>query len=457
MELTRLSLGEAAHRLRTGEISPIALAEAYLARIDRFDGTLRAYITVTRELALRQARTAADVIRQGGYLGPLHGMPLAIKDVIETQAVRTTAGSKMLADYVPEQDSAVAARLNTAGAILLGKANLHEWALGVINANPFYGACLNPWNTAHIPGGSSGGSAAALAAELCAGALGSDTGGSIRVPAALCGVVGLKPTSGRVSLRGVLPVSWNLDHVGPMARRVYDVAVLLQAIVGYDAADPYSVNVPVDNYLAEIGGGVHGWRVAVADQGYFANADPSVRAAVLAAARKFEQLGAQLHGADLPIMLAGDMISTDAAAYHRARLQQQPQDFGDDVRARLQLAAATSAPDYALARRAQAILRRQLETFFSDYDLLLTPTTPTTAPGRAQLTSAEGTRLNLIRFTVPFNLAGFPALSLPCGFDQAGLPIGLQLVTRPWTEAALLRAGQAYEQSTDWHLARPSL
>lgn len=457
MELTRLSLSEAAHRLRTGDISPLVLAEAYLARIDRFDGTLRSYITVTRELALGQARTAADVMRQGGYLGPLHGIPLAIKDVIETQGVRTTAGSKILADYVPEQDSTVAARLNTAGAILLGKANLHEWAMGVSSANPFYGACLNPWNTAHIPGGSSGGSAAALAAELCLGALGSDTGGSIRIPAALCGVVGLKPTYGRVSLRGVLPVSWNLDHVGPMARRVYDVAVILQAIAGYDAADPYSVNVLVDNYLAEIGGGVRGWRVAVADQGYFTNADPSVRAAVLAAARRFEQLGAQLHGVNLAVVLAGDMISADAAAYHHTRLQQQPEDFGDDVRARLQLAATTSALDYALARRAQVLLRRQLENFFIDYDLLLTPTTPTTAPARTQLASAEGARQNLIRFTVPFNLAGLPALSLPCGFDQAGLPIGLQLVTRRWAEAALLRAGQAYEQATDWHLARPSL
>jgi aspartyl-tRNA(Asn)/glutamyl-tRNA(Gln) amidotransferase subunit A len=329
--------------------------------------------------------------------------------------------------------------------------------MGISNVNPFYGACLNPWNPAHIPGGSSGGSAAAVAAELCLGALGSDTAGSIRIPAALCGVVGLKPTRGRVSLRGVVPVSWNLDHAGPLARRVYDVAVMLQRLAGYDAADPYSINQPVDDYLAGLGDGVRGWRVAVADQGYFAQADPAIQAAVQAVARQFAQLGARVGSVDLPIALVGDLISTDAAAFHRQRLAARPADFGADVRARLQAAAAITAPEYALARHAQTQLTRQIENFFADYDLLLTPTTPTTAPARAELASPEGARRNLIRFTVPFSLAGVPALSLPAGFDAAGLPIGVQLVTRRWAEAALLRAGHAYEQATGWRLARPSL
>ena len=457
MDLTHLTLVEAANAIRKGEISPVELTEAHLARIGRIDADLKSFITITPDIALNQAHNAEAAIQRGGYSGLLHGIPLALKDVYETKDVRTTAGSKIFAGYYPNNDSAVVEKVRTAGAIILGKLNMHEWALGVSNDNPHFGTCKNPWDYDRIPGGSSGGSAAALAAELCLGSLGSDTGGSIRIPAALCGVVGLKPTRGRVSLRGVVPVSWNLDHAGPMARSVYDVAALLQTIAGYDFNDPSSVNTPVEDYLAEIGDGVKAWRIAIADKGHFANADENVLEAVYAAARQFESMGAQLTGVDIRIPVASDMISTDAAAFHRERLRSQSQDFGADVLARLQAAASGSATDYALARRTQALVKRKFETFFDDYDLLLTPTTPSTAPMRSQLEPAEASRQYLSRFTAPFNLAGIPALSLPCGFDKSGLPIGLQIAARHWDEAAVVRAGYAFERATDWHSLRPSL
>ncbi len=261
--LTQLTLAQAATRLAQHALSPVELTRAHLARIEQVDPHLTSFLTVTAEQALAQARAAETEIARGNYRGPLHGVPLALKDVIETAGTRTTAGSQQLREYVPTEDATVVRRLKQAGAILLGKLAMHEWAMDVTNINPFYGTCRNPWDTERIPGGSSGGSGAALAAELCLGALGSDTAGSIRIPAALCGVVGLKPTFGRVSTRGVLPLSWSLDHVGPMARRVRDVALLLQVLAGYDPADPHAANVPVPDFSAELDEGVRGWRVAL--------------------------------------------------------------------------------------------------------------------------------------------------------------------------------------------------
>ncbi|MCC7451647.1 MAG: amidase [Anaerolineae bacterium] len=455
MELTAFTLTEAAARIARRELSPVELVRANLAQIERLNPVLNCFITLTAESALKQARQAEQDIRRGNYRGPLHGIPIGIKDLFETAGVRTTAGAKHLANYIPTTDAAVVAQLQAAGAISLGKLNMHEWAMGATNLNPHYGACNNPWNPAYISGGSSGGSGAALAAGLCMGALGTDTGGSIRTPASLCGIVGLKPTYGRVSLRGVIPLSWHLDHVGPMARRVRDVAILFQIIAGYDPADPFSINIPTENYTAHLEDGVQGWRIALAVGDYVNQTAPEIRQAVHQAARVFEQLGAHVIEADLPWIREARqinpiIIASDAAAFHQARLATAADDFGVDVRTRLQQGLAYPAVVYADARRKQAELRRQADRFFDGCDLLLLPTNPVAAL-RRDAPDFDAQRALLPQFTAPFNLTGIPALSLPCGLTDHTLPIGLQLVGPAWREARVLQAAYAYEQATDWH------
>lgn len=461
MDLTYLSLTEAAKSIRDQILSPVELTRAYIDRINQFEPQLNCFITQTPQAALERARDAELEIQSGEYRGPLHGIPFALKDLFETHGIRTTAGSLFYTDWIPEDDGAVVQRLNSAGMVNLGKLNMHEIALGVTNNNPHFGACHNPWKLDCTPGGSSGGSGAALAAGMCMGALGSDTGGSIRIPASLCGVVGLKPTFGRVSLRGVVPLSWNLDHPGPMARRVSDLAVILQIIAGYDPEDPASLDVPVPDYLAQLEGSVRGWRVALAEDSFFSKADPEVREAVRAAADVFAGLGAQVSQVEFPgaheaAKANGLMVTSDAAAFHHERLQTQREKFGVDVRQRLETGAAFSSGEYILARRTQAILRRQFERFFDDFDLLLTATTPIAAPPLEGPDAVEQAG-RLTRFSSPFNLTGLPAISLPCGYTGHGLPIGLQIITRPLGEAALLRAANAYEGATEWHLRKPNL
>jgi len=453
MELTSLTLHEAADLMKRKEISPVELTQAHLQRIQHLDQHLNSFITVTPEQALQQARQAESEIRQGQYKGALHGIPIGLKDLYETQGIRTTAGSTFFANYKPEADAAVVEKLKNAGAVILGKLNMHEIALGVTNENPHYGDCSNPWDLSRISGGSSGGNAAALAAGLCMGALGSDTGGSIRIPAALCGIVGLKPTYGRVSLRGVIPLSWNLDHAGPMARCVWDVSILLQAISGYDPDDAWSSDVPVEDYLTEPKEGIRGWRIAMAADDYFTDpgvVDEDVKQAVRKAAQVFESLGARVE--EVPFSNARDaamanglMTPSDAAAFHHQRLSENPQGFGRDVLKRLQTGAAYTSTEYSLARRMQTILRCQFREFFKEFDLLLTPTTPTTAPVRGSADAIERARL-LTRFTAPFNLTGLPALSIPCGWSADKMPIGLQIVGKMWAESKVLLAGRLYEQ-----------
>ncbi|MGE5223427.1 MAG: amidase [Omnitrophica WOR_2 bacterium] len=459
--LADLTLAEAAQLIAQRQVSCLELTRACLEKIERWDSLLNCFITLTAEQALERARQADSEIEQEVYRGPLHGIPLALKDLYDVAGVRTTAGSKFFMENVPQADAAVVEKLKQAGAVLLGKLNMHEIALGVTNNNPHFGPCKNPWDPERITGGSSGGSAAALAAGFCLGSLGSDTGGSIRIPASLCGVVGLKPTYGRASLRGVIPLSWNLDHAGPMATRVLDAAILLQAIAGYDPADPGSANRLPDDYLASIKEGVTGWRVALASGEFFEKADEAILSAVHAAAAVFRDLGAEVIPTELPgVRLAaqhnGLMVTADAAAFHQERLQARPQDFGADVLERLQGGAAATSTEYSLARRMQQTLRRDFESFFSQHDLLLTPTTPIAAPLRQGENAVDRARL-LTRFTAPFNFTGLPALSLPCGFTAEGLPVGLQIVAGPWMEARALRAGYAYEQATDWHQRKPPM
>ncbi|UCD97663.1 MAG: amidase [Chloroflexota bacterium] len=461
MELTNLSLLEASDLIAKRVISCEDLTQAHLDRISLLEPQLNCFITLTAELALDQARGLDDELQNGIYRGALHGIPIALKDLFETRAILTSAGSWFFKDWIPEKDGVIVELLNAAGAVNLGKLNMHEIALGVTNKNPHFGSCHNPWDLQRTPGGSSGGCGSALAAGLCIGSVGSDTGGSIRIPASLSGIVGLKPTFGRVSLRGAVPLSWNLDHPGPMARRVADVAILLQIIAGYDPEDPVSVDMDVPNYQAQLHGNVRGWQIALVDDPFFNKAEQEIIRAVRTAAEVFASLGAQITPVEFPGAYEaardnGLMVTSDAAAFHQERLAKQPEHFGEDVHKRLAAGAAYTSSEYSQARRNQSLLRRRFEHFFGKYDLLLTPTTPLTAP-LLEGPDAVEQAATLTRFTAPFNFSGLPAISLPCGFNSQGMPIGMQLITRSWGEAALLRAAQAYESATDWHLRRPEL
>jgi len=445
MDLLRLTLSQAREAISHSKFTPEDLHQACYERIGRLNPRLNAFITV---LPPGQAQLPA---RPGS---PLRGLPLAVKDLYETAGTRTTAGSRFFAEYVPQEDAAAVRRLRNAGAAILGKTNTHEIALGVTNLNPHFGNCLNPWDTQRITGGSSGGSAAAVAAGMVPAALGTDTGGSIRIPASLCGVTGLKPTRGRISLRGVLPLSWNLDHAGPLTRCTRDAALLLQVLAGYDALDPFSLNARVDDYLETIDQGVKDWRIALAVGDYIEDADAGVLAALQEAARVFRGLGAEVVETEVEwlresALANGLMTQADAAAFHRERLAQRPDWFGADVRLRLEQGAAYSSGEYALARRTQTLSRRKAEALFEDFDALLLPTTPIPAPRIEGADALEQAR-RLTRFTAPFNLTGLPAISVPCGFSSEGLPLGLQIVGRAWGEVLLLRAAQAFENATNW-------
>jgi aspartyl-tRNA(Asn)/glutamyl-tRNA(Gln) amidotransferase subunit A len=474
MEPNYLSIDEAVQLLRDGALSPHALTEACLRQIERLNPRLNAFITVIEDDIARSAEgatwqspvkpetAASPSLRSDTRLAvSLAGIPIAIKDLFETKGIRTTAGSKFFADYVPANDAAVVQKLKEAGAIILGKTNTHEIALGVTSNNPHFGVCRNPWDTRRIPGGSSGGSAAAVASGMALAALGTDTGGSIRIPAALCGVVGLKPTYGRASLRGVFPLSWNLDHAGPLTRTVKDTAYLLQVIAGYDSEDPACTNVPVDDYLSHIEEGIRGLHFAQAVGDYVEDSDDEVLNAIADAVKVLEGLGASVEKVETSFLreaaLAnGLMTQADGAAYHHERLVEHPEWFGTDVRQRLEIGRNFTSTEYSLARRSQAEMKHRLGKLFERYDCLLLPTTPITAPLIEGGDAIEQAR-RLTRFTAPFNLTGLPAISLPCGFSREGLPIGLQVVAPWWAEAGLLRAAQAYEGETGWRKSRPPM
>jgi len=446
-----LTISSALTSLRAGDISPADLTEACYHRIKLLDPKLNAFIHV-----------ASAELLENGSKGFLQHIPIAIKDLFDVAGMPTTGGSPgFFGQEKAEKDACIVEKLKTAGAIIIGKTNMHEIALGVTGVNPHYGPSRNPWDQARISGGSSSGSAVALAAGMCLGALGTDTGGSIRIPSSLCGVIGLKPTYGRVSLRGVIPLSWNLDHVGPMARSVRDVALLLHVIAGYDPLDPVCANVHVDDYLGHLDDGVMGWKIAVAVGDYFNDVDTEVGEAVQVAAKIFESLGAHVEEVELSwvrelAIANGVVVQADAAAFHRERLSSHPDWFGADVRQRLQTGADCTSTDYVLMRRIQSEMSRQFVNLFKDHDVLLTPTTPIPAPLIEGTDAIEQAR-RLTRFTAPFNLSGLPALTIPCGCDDFGLPIGLQVISGSWRETKVLQAGNAYESATEWHLRHPNL
>ena len=460
-ELLQLGVSDVLKKIQARALSPVDLVRAYLEQIEKLNPTLNVYLTVLTEGALAAAQAAEQAIMRGETVGPLHGVPIGLKDNCDVAGVRMTAGAKFLKDNVATLDSEVAARLQKAGAILLGKLHMHEWAIGATTRNPHFGPCRNPWDPARIPGGSSGGSGAAIAADMALAAIGTDTGGSVRIPAALNGISGIRPTVGRVSIRGVVPVSWTFDTIGPMARRAEDVAHLLQVVAGYDPAEPTSVDVPVPDYFAELRAGVKGLRVGLVGGHFHTEPEPTVTNAVRQAARVFENLGAQvedvvLQGAEDVIDRMSELILTDAAAFHQSRMEERPEDFGQDVMTRLRRGAAISGVQYALARQEQRRWQRYMEHVFNRYDMLLAPTCGMGAPLIEESDGVETTRL-LTRFTYPFNLAVVPVISVPCGFTSEGLPISLQIAARHWQEALVLRAAWAYQQATDWHVRRPRL
>ena len=456
--LPALTVAEAARLLVRGELSPLELTEACLRRIEALEPRLNSFITVTAEAALAEARRAQEELARGQRRGPLHGVPVGVKDLFHTAGVRTTAGSRVLREFVPGEDAAAVQRLRQAGAIVVGKLNLHEFAFGATSINPHYGAVRNPWDLGRIAGGSSGGSAAAVAAGECLAALGTDTGGSIRIPSALCGISGLKPTYGRVSTRGVIPLAWTLDHAGPMCRTAEDCALLLSVLAGPDGPDRWAAQVPVPDYLSQLEGGVKGLRIGVPREHFFEGAQEEVATAVRGALEVLAELGAELREVSLPhIALVPQAVSTiilsEGMAYHLPWLRERPQDYGPDLRLRLEMAALYPAAAYVQAQRLRAAVVEAWGRVWQEIDLLATPTTVITAPPLEE--GSLALTLTLLRNTNPFNLSGQPAISVPCGFDSQGLPIGLQLVGRWWEEGTVLRAAHAYQQASDWHLRSP--
>ena len=456
--LHTLTISDALEAIRAKKISVRELVDACSGQIEKHNSKLNAFITV---IPPDDAIKAQSLESNASSSKTLHGIPIAIKDLFDIEGFRTTIGSKFFADHIAEQDAFVIEKLKQAGAILMGKTNTHEIALGITGNNPHYGTARNPWDMTRIPGGSSSGSAIAVATGMALGALGSDTGGSIRIPASLCGVVGFKPTFGRVSLRGVFPLSWNLDHVGPFAKSVRDVALMMQVMAVHDPLDPSSAKMLTGEYLGHLKDDVRARKIALGIGDFIETSDAEVLQAVREAANVFKSLGCKGEEVDVSWLqeaaLANKMMTqSDGATVHRDRLREHPEVFGDDIRRRLEDGASTPLRDYILARRTQAEVRKKLEGFFDTYDFLILPTTPIAAPTIEGHDAVEQAG-RLTRFTAPFNLSGLPALSLPCGFTREGLPIGLQIVSRAWGESKVLNLGHAFEQATEWHKRMPML
>jgi aspartyl-tRNA(Asn)/glutamyl-tRNA(Gln) amidotransferase subunit A len=472
-ELTTLTLKQAAELIRRRDVSPVELTEACLARIERHDGAINAFITLGRDQALAIAREIEGELRRGRPRGPLHGVPIALKDNIDTAGMRTTAASGVFKDRVPSEDAEVVVRLKRAGAVILGKLNLHEFALGGTSAVTYFGPVHNPWALDRVAGGSSGGSAAAIAADMCFGTLGTDTGGSIRIPASLCGIVGFKPTYGRVSNRGVIPMAWTLDHVGPMCKTVEDAALMLAAIAGHDAGDPASADEPVPDYSRAVRSDTRKMRVGVARTPFFEGLNPEVAKAVEAAIEVLRALTAGVRDVDVPA--TGNIATVwnpEIYAYHLPWITKNPELYQPATRNLIQGAAKASAAAYAQARRDVDAVRQQVKRVFAAVDVLITPTQRGVAqpiapgqppagergagpaPGRGGPAAAAG---GGIVNTAAFDIYGLPTISVPCGFSSTGLPIGLQISGNHFAESTVLAVAHAYEQATEWHRRRPAL
>ncbi len=454
--------------IRARRISPVEATRDLLGRIERLDGRLRAFISVDAAGALARARALERDGMAGRWHGPLHGVPLAHKDLFRIAPLPTSCGTKTAEYFVAERDATAVTRLAEAGAITLGKLNMAELAMGPYGDNAHHGDVQNPWRLGHVSGGSSSGSGAAVAGGLALGALGTDTGGSIRLPAACCGIVGLKPTYGRVSRAGGMALSWSMDHIGPMGRTVRDVALLLEVIAGADPEDATASARPVAAYLAGLERPIGALRVALADNYYFDGVAPAVARAVSDMGGVLERLGARVASVRLPDPqvihdVSGIVARAESAVVHTRILRERPHELQPTVRARLEVGERVTAHDYLQALRLRARLAREfIDEVFAEADLVLAPVTPTPAPALAEVTAGDGEAIaarmgRFSRLTRPWNGLGLPVLALPCGFSDDGLPIGAQLVGRPFDEATVLAAGHAYEQATEWHRRRPAL
>ena len=457
-----LTIREAGELLRRRELSPVELVHAFLDRIEAKDGQLHAFITVLKDKALAQARSVESDILQGDYKGPLHGIPLGLKDIYGTAGVRTTSGSRVDIDRVPTEDATTAARLKEAGAVLLGKLTTYEYATGGPDITSPFPPARNPWNLAHMPGGSSSGSGAAVAAGLCMGALGTCTGGSIRGPASFCGIVGLKPTYGRVSRFGVVPLSWSQDHCGPMTWTVEDTALMLQAIAGYDSKDPTTSAAPVPNYSEALREDIRGLTIGVPRHFFGPNPDvnPEVVSIVEKGLAALQKLGATVEEVTIPcldyVRSANIIIMlSEAYAFHQRNLRARPQDFGENTRARFRIGGLFSASDYVQAQRCRQLAKREFAEVLQRVDVLVTPTMTQPAGPFEGFDTASMSRGP--SFTAPFNVTGLPAVSIPCGFTSEGLPVGMQIAGKPFDEPTVLRVAYTYEQYARWFERRPPI
>jgi len=459
-ELALRDLADVSRAVQKKEVSPVELTQACLARIEKLDPRLNAFITVSGAAALEDARKAEAEIARGEWKGPLHGIPLAVKDLVETAGVKTTAASAVLKDNIPAVDAEVIRRLKLAGAILLGKLNLHEFAYGGSGIIGHFGAPRNPWNTAHVTGGSSSGSAAAVAACLCYGAIGTDTAGSIRLPAACCGITGLKPTYGLVSARGVIPLSWSLDHIGPMARTAADAALMLQAIAAYDPQDIGSQKFPPVYYPSAIEESIADLRLGIA-RDYWTEVDGEITSAVDSAVTALARITSGVQEVELSTDTDRTLVRCEAYAYHQKYLPQSEKDYDPETLRRIRSGSDVTAPQYIQAQRELLHQRRQILQLFERVDLILTPTTPLLSPTFSDLQAAPDQLRNkemiMLRNTRPFNIYGLPAISLNCGFSKSGLPIGLQIVGAPGAEGPVLALAHAYQKQTNWHRQKPAL
>jgi len=453
-ELKSFTLAGALRMIRERKISTTELTDAVLRRIERLNGDFDAFITTIGE-------------QSTAHRPPLQGIPLSVKDLFDTAGVRTTAGSKLFADRIPEHDATVVRKLKQAGAAIVGKTNLHEFAFGLTTVNPHYGAARNPWDPQRTTGGSSGGSACAVALGMGLGSVGSDTGGSIRIPASLCGIVGLKPTYGRVSMSGAVPLSWSFDHAGPMTRTVEAAAVLLEIIAGHDTADAGTSTAPVPLYTAALTGDVKNVRVGIPNSFFFENLARPVEAALQSALKDLERLGARLIEIEIPSLAIHRAVwlqiaTPEAYSYHERHLDEHSELFGADVLARLEPATQLLSIDYVRAQRARTAIKEECRQLFETVDVIVTPTVPIPAPLIEDLNKPWGngpeTALAaLARFTRFFNVAGVPAISIPCGFTSDGLPVGMQIAGRAFDESMVLRVADAYEQHARWFERVPAI
>lgn len=468
-DLVWKSMGELARLVATKAVTPVEVVQAHLDRIGALDGTIKSYITVMGDSARAAARAAEARVNARETLGPLHGVPIGLKDLYCTKGVKTTGGSRILGNWMPTEDATVVTRLAAAGGIMLGKLNMHEFAYGPEGLNAHYGTPWNPWDrtTHRICGGSSSGSGAAVAAGLCPGALGSDTGGSIRIPSSLCGLTGLKPTYGRVSRAGALPLAWSLDHVGPMCRSAADCALMLGAMAGYDPRDPSTSVLPVPDYAAALTGQVTGLRIGLLGRFFLESAGAPQRQATEQAVKTLEGLGASVREITLEQMkhaaaASAAVISAESYAYHEPWLRTRAAEYGPDVRERLLVGAFVSGSEYLKGQRVRRLIRDEVDRVLGDLDVLIAPTLPIAAvPVGAREVDIDGkpqpVRPSLVRYTRPFNVSGHPVASVPCGFTVDGLPIGMQVIGRTFDEATVLRLADAYQRVTDWHTRRPPL